>query len=418
MTRYFVFLAFFTILAAASYQFLPAKTWEWIPADRLVAHNYDDSMFEGDSSSSWIDNQALHLRCDIREMRNGAPPFCGLHIHLDNDLSNTIDLRGYHHMVIDAEYTGGNQKLRFYLSEFVPGFTDPNDPVSSRTAKYMGAYIDADETKAPFTVRMDEFIVAEWWINDSNVPRKYSLPSRERVLLFGMDISHPTALGHHEFKLKRVIFVGDWISAEHWYLALLLLWAASFLAFIFVRYYLLQRYTARLYTEKHAYQRLSMIDSLTQLMNRYGLTTYFDEKIKPNKTLGSSCLLLVDIDHFKQVNDNHGHPMGDVALHTVGSTIKEHLRQTDSASRWGGEEFLILLPATNLDHAAKLGERLRQVLADLSFTQASDLSITVSIGVCSFLPGESLESTFARADKALYQAKENGRDRVEMYSDE
>ena len=126
-------------------------------------------------------------------------------------------------------------------------------------------------------------------------------------------------------------------------------------------------------------------------------------------------LLMLDIDHFKRINDTHGHAAGDKVLRAVAASIKGQLRNVDMVFRFGGEEFLILLSNTGRDAAAVVGERLRQA-AQAQEYWADDIRIdlTVSLGCSTLLPAESAESLLRRADSALYVAKREGRNRLAM----
>jgi diguanylate cyclase (GGDEF)-like protein len=126
-------------------------------------------------------------------------------------------------------------------------------------------------------------------------------------------------------------------------------------------------------------------------------------------------LLILDIDHFKRVNDTYGHLAGDAVLRGVGEQCRQVIRASDLIGRMGGEEFAILLPSTRLASAIQLAERLRLRLRAQRWTtpQAKDLAITVSIGAASLTPViATLDDLYARADQALYAAKTGGRDRV------
>ncbi len=123
-------------------------------------------------------------------------------------------------------------------------------------------------------------------------------------------------------------------------------------------------------------------------------------------------LAILDLDHFKRVNDTHGHGAGDLVLAEAAATFRRELRTSDALVRWGGEEFLVLLPATSLIGAATLAEKLRTALEVQRFTPA--YIVTVSAGVAEHLPDESLGTWIERADRALYRAKAEGRNRVEV----
>ena len=126
---------------------------------------------------------------------------------------------------------------------------------------------------------------------------------------------------------------------------------------------------------------------------------------------------MIDIDHFKFINDTYGHPAGDVALMQTGRILSEAVRGSDVVCRYGGEEFLVLTPATTLDGALALGEKIRLAAALRLFGDGERVfSMTLSIGVAQLSAAESGPDLLARADDALYYAKENGRDRVEATS--
>jgi polar amino acid transport system substrate-binding protein len=122
-------------------------------------------------------------------------------------------------------------------------------------------------------------------------------------------------------------------------------------------------------------------------------------------------VIMVDIDHFKDVNDSYGHDAGDRMLQEIAVLLAHSTRETDFVGRWGGEEFLIVSPETNLKEAVRLAERLRQQIAGHSFKEVGHK--TISLGVAEFREGDSREDFLKRSDIALYKAKQNGRDRVE-----
>jgi diguanylate cyclase (GGDEF)-like protein len=119
---------------------------------------------------------------------------------------------------------------------------------------------------------------------------------------------------------------------------------------------------------------------------------------------------MLDLDHFKSVNDRLGHGVGDQVLQTVARAISRTLRETDLAARWGGEEFLLILPSTSLESAVACAERVRNLVADLPL--ATGDRVTVSGGVAQLRHGEDLADVVARADQALYEAKAAGRNQI------
>ncbi len=163
-------------------------------------------------------------------------------------------------------------------------------------------------------------------------------------------------------------------------------------------------------------ERVARADPLTLLENRRGFRESAEVLLATTARTGQPLTaVLVDIDHFKRVNDRHGHPVGDRVLVEVAECMRQALRIGDRCARWGGEEFVLLLPDTDLDAARGLAERLRQRLQDTSIHGVQPpLRITASLGVAVLQPNDELDDLVARADAALYRAKENGRNRVEV----
>lgn len=161
-------------------------------------------------------------------------------------------------------------------------------------------------------------------------------------------------------------------------------------------------------------QYLAHHDELTRISNRRHLSERLAaEQLNQRHSGQTMSLVLIDIDHFKDVNDRHGHAAGDAVLRHFAATLQGALRSTDFAGRWGGEEFLVVTPQASAETAAALVERLREALAAAPFDDlVPDLHITFSAGVAECAPGEDLHLAIERADRALYQAKQTGRDRT------
>jgi diguanylate cyclase (GGDEF)-like protein len=157
-------------------------------------------------------------------------------------------------------------------------------------------------------------------------------------------------------------------------------------------------------------------DPLTDTGNRIAMDQTLQREIEMSRRhLQPLSLLMLDIDHFKHVNDNHGHSAGDDVLKAVAASIKNQLRNVDMVFRFGGEEFLILLSNTGRESAAMVGERLRFAAQEQEYAaDGKSIELTVSLGCSTLLPGESAESLLRRADSALYVAKRTGRNRLAM----
>lgn len=154
-------------------------------------------------------------------------------------------------------------------------------------------------------------------------------------------------------------------------------------------------------------------DSLTGLANRRFLMERIKEETQRAARKDSLlAIALMDVDHFKQINDRFGHEVGDVALCEIAGAVRQGVRRYDVYGRWGGEEFLLMLPDTGRDEAVMVLERIRQTIADLAVGDESPIRLSASIGVTLLRHGEDIDDALKRADDALFQAKREGRNRL------
>ncbi|WP_421349195.1 diguanylate cyclase [Aeromonas veronii] len=171
-------------------------------------------------------------------------------------------------------------------------------------------------------------------------------------------------------------------------------------------------YKKRLTIQKHKL----FLDSLTQVHNRAALDERLEQEYKRWLRYRTPlCMAIIDIDHFKNINDNYGHMAGDKALKVVAKALQSALRDTDFIARFGGEEFVVLLPNINPDKFQKPLETLRQTIKSIPFRfRDAKVEITISIGATLFKDGDNPSDVFERADKALYHSKHTGRDQVTL----
>jgi diguanylate cyclase (GGDEF)-like protein len=159
------------------------------------------------------------------------------------------------------------------------------------------------------------------------------------------------------------------------------------------------------------FKTLSGTDNLTGLLNR----REFSERIKieidrAKRNKRKNSIIMLDIDHFKKINDTHGHSTGDSVLILLSTLIRDNLRKSDISARWGGEEFMVFLPDTSGLHGKGVAEKLRKIIQDYAFPVVG--KVTASFGVGEHLPDEEITVLLDRVDKALYQSKQTGRNRV------
>ena len=249
------------------------------------------------------------------------------------------------------------------------------------------------------------------------------------VIMFGMFILQPRQA--RSLALLAVVLLGGvmlWRAhaaplsyppreeAVHFLFTLIVLGGTSILA---IR---LNKLRARLAAQKNELtdalalnRELATRDALTGLLNRRAMVELLSrEHPRIVRGQGPLAVALLDIDWFKRINDSHGHGAGDEVLRRFAAVLKDRLRAADALARWGGEEFLLLMPGTRLDDARIVLERLRSAIAGSGFDGiAADLKVTFSAGLVEVAEGESQDAAIDRADRALYRAKQGGRDTVE-----
>jgi len=177
-----------------------------------------------------------------------------------------------------------------------------------------------------------------------------------------------------------------------------------------------KRYADKLWENFHLSMQLATTDAVTGLYNRHYLTSHMETQLSAAKAKGKPLsVMMMDIDHFKSVNDNHGHAVGDLVLKEFANRIARNIRGVDMASRYGGEEFVVMMPETPVDWAQMIAERLREEVANTPFdvgSPAGPLTITVSIGVSESSQESTPNGLIEHADEALYKAKHEGRNKV------
>ena len=168
------------------------------------------------------------------------------------------------------------------------------------------------------------------------------------------------------------------------------------------------------FTKQRQAERMAATDPLTNVYNRGKFSELLGQEIKRVKRYDKSfSIVLLDIDHFKKINDSYGHDVGDYVLRRVTELIRENIRGLDMLARYGGEEFVIILPETDLSGAEVVAERVRKAIECAFFDEVGH--ITVSAGVSDFIEGDNMKSLVKKADNALYVAKNDGRNRVSVH---
>ena len=178
-----------------------------------------------------------------------------------------------------------------------------------------------------------------------------------------------------------------------------------------------QQYAQEIKDELAAARMEALTDPLTQLLNRHGLNKMFDFYVNESSKEHLNAAI-IDIDHFKKFNDDYGHLIGDVILRRIAKLLQEVTESTGEVFRYGGEEFLVLIPDVDLSSAYSLAEEIRSKVEKLRFVSAKTKQrlpkLTISVGISEYVSGEGMDSLIGRADEAMYKAKHAGRNQVQV----
>jgi diguanylate cyclase (GGDEF)-like protein len=328
-------------------------------------------------------------------------------------VSEGTDLSRYHTLNLAVRYSGNARYLRVAIRNFDSRFSKPED---LNSPKYNFVNIPSRDMTQPVAVKLSEFWVPEWWIDQYDLPRSQSYPDLSNATIFSIDLRGNLAGTRHDIQIDKIEFVGDWISAESWYLGILCVLLLSSSTYGISQWVLLRRKHREqrrkisvLENEKEEYRRLSTLDALTNISNRHGIER-FVETLQATRV--SASVIVIDIDHFKRVNDLRGHFGGDRVLRKMGEILRACTRNTDGLGRWGGEEFVLVCPGTTLANAADLAEKLRHRIMETNFIPEDPLPVTASFGVAMSMDEQGFEEAFRQADEALYLAKRRGRNCV------
>ena len=401
-----------TGLAVVGHRFLPER--------RLTLESTKDLanaflMQSGDGAPAdiqWIDQSRFHFACQFPKATVDQGCSFGYQLHSEK-LNQGTDLSRFRTLNLGIRYTGKARYLRVAIRTFDPRFSrleDLNSP------KYNFVNIPSRDLARPVAINLSEFWVPEWWIAQYDLPRSQSQPDLSNATIFSIDLRGDLAETQHDIQIDKIEFVGDWISAEYWYLGIVCVWMILATTYGISQWLLLRRRHREqrrkiddLESEKEKYRQLSTLDALTNVLNRHGIERFVETL---HATRVPASVIVIDIDHFKRVNDQRGHYGGDRVLRKMGEILRAHTRNTDGLGRWGGEEFVLVCPGASLEKAAELAEKLRRRILDTNFIPENPLPITASFGVAASQAGESFDDAFRKADEALYLAKSKGRNCV------
>jgi diguanylate cyclase (GGDEF)-like protein len=383
-----------TCLAVVGHRFLPERR---LALEHSDTGPYAFLMQSGNGAAAdiqWIDQARFHFACQLPEAAVDQGCSFGYPLHGEH-VNEGVDLSRFRTLNLDIRYTGNARYLRVAIRNFDPRFSKLED---LNSPKYNFVNIPYSDLAAPVAIDLHEFSVPEWWIAQYNLPRSLSQPDLSNATIFSLDLRGELASSHHDIRIEKIEFVGDWISAESWYLGILCALVAFATAYGIWQWLLLRRRHREqrrkidtLESEKEKYRKLSTLDALTNVLNRHGIER-FVESLQATRVPAS--VIVIDIDHFKRVNDLRGHYGGDRVLRTLGEILRAQTRNTDGLGRWGGEEFVLVCPGASLEKAAELAEKLRHRIMDTNFIPEDPIPITASFGVATARAGQYFDEVF------------------------
>jgi diguanylate cyclase (GGDEF)-like protein len=382
---------------------------------------HDDRSAKGESVGTLKQTpNGLQLHCKL--VKSFEYPYCSLWFSLAKEPKG-IDLSDFESMSFDIAYTGpGAHMIKVYVRNFDHDAKIENN-LTQRVNELEFALSPENTAKIPTGLMH----VAAWWVEAQKIKLMNTNVRLDNVTSIEVSTGTYNTPGEHILDVKAIRFHGKWISQNHLLLTLIGLWFTCGVIWPLLRGIQLR---AELSNREARLQMMSVLnqalqletkelsgqahsDPLTGALNRQGLREALVKQWQsPTPLAETASVIFIDLDYFKKINDLHGHPVGDEVLRRFAAMVQAEIRTTDKLVRWGGEEFLIICPATTAYQAMMLAEKLRLGMGHQLWP--SRLDVTASFGVTALVNGEDLGEGIKRADAALYRAKANGRDRVEV----
>ncbi|BCL74892.1 diguanylate cyclase [Jeongeupia sp. HS-3] len=381
-----------------------------------------DDRDDGGASLATLTKDGKRLVFDCTLSDRYEWPFCELAIWLSEQPQDGVNFSRFETIAFKLHSTStGTRRLRFFMRDFDSGSAKADDPLTWRLNELQfEPHADGREIQVPLRT----FNVASWWLVNNHIPVERSAVEMHNVPVLLLDTAGVRENARQRIVIDYIEFRGKWVKADEMAFLIIALWLCAALAYLLQwrvgmrsklahsreRETQLSRLNAALMLENAKIGEKAKRDPLTGALNRAGIRdALLDESERALTEERPLAAIFCDIDHFKRVNDEHGHAMGDKVLQQFTATIRKRIRQRDYLVRWGGEEFVVFCPDTSLEHASQLAESLRTTIE--ANTWPTGQRLTSSFGVTT-LKSEPLADFLERADRALYDAKRQGRNKV------
>ncbi len=385
------------------------RTIHLTPAN--TAHGSHLVFSDGDIGGHTSTRAFAPLKWDCELRTGNAYPYCGYELFLDRNKGvHGLDLKNMKTLAITMMYRGASTSFRVHLKNFDPHYSVRADDESP---KYLR--VEADTT--PGRLQRTEFVpsdfgVADWWLRKHKLPPEFGRPQFDNITSMIIETGSEAPVGPHSFEVVDITVRKTILSEAQWYSLLLGSWIVMIVIYLGYRVGNLrraqsERRTLEALALKDA-QEAARRDPLTGLFNRRGITERFDTIVSAGKDPLAVATILIDIDHFKRLNDTYGHDFGDQVLSAFANVIGQNTRTVDLVARWGGEEFIVVCPDVDRRGALKVAEKLRACIEAFDFGPSGQ--VTASFGVqWAYSRQPKLSELVTTADRALYTAKADGR---------
>ncbi|MEZ9439039.1 GGDEF domain-containing protein [Vibrio atlanticus] len=408
-----IFLSVFclaaTLLSFISYHMIMDQNYVITPDRFPTLVNTDQEHNGGTKGVLYKSEDTIELQCDFK--RTYSSSFCEIEFVISTEAKG-LDLSVYDSVTINMDYEGQEQpRFRFYIRNYDENYSVQGNAMSNKFNRLDFSLPDRKH------IDLDYFNVPLWWIDYYNHPITNSAVDITNAVSVELGLGASTLDGHHKLTVQSIVFHGKTMDKFVLGKLLICLWVLYAIYYIFCALYLARRTRTdaaqqqRLLTQEIEELKVkATTDPLTGCRNRTeALDTFYDFEwlAQQGKTIH---IALFDLDHFKQINDQHGHEVGDKVLIQFVATANESLGEQYLLYRWGGEEFLLVCLEQT---ALQCNESINNLyLAIDQSVWPKALKVTTSTGVTQLKQHESIRSAIKRADKALYQAKDNGRNQV------
>jgi diguanylate cyclase (GGDEF)-like protein len=385
------------------------RTIHYTPATTASSSHllFSDGDIGGGTSAR--DLGPLKWDCELRA--GNAYPYCGYELFLDRNRGvHGLDLSNLHALTITMMYHGPSTSFRMHLKNFDSHYSLRAD---DETPKYLRVETDTTPGKLQSTEFVsDDFGVADWWLRKHKLAPQFGHPQFDNITSLIVETGSEAPIAHHAFEVHDIIIRKAVLSEAQWYSLILSVWIVLIVIYLAYRFGNLRRTLAQRRKLEaialHEAQEAARRDPLTSLLNRRGVTERFEEMAKARRNPFALTVILIDIDHFKKLNDAYGHDFGDEVLSAFAAVLARNVRTIDIAARWGGEEFLIVCADVDRRAAQKIAEKLRSTIEAFDFGKCG--RVTASFGLhWAYTSEPELGPLVALADKALYAAKAGGR---------